>query len=75
MTSVGRISDQVELIERTIQSVVQVYNADIFFLVGDLSDDLGHKFVDLCPAVPEAQNCLLLLTTAGGSLEAAYRIT
>ena len=75
MTSVDRISDQVELLERTIQSVAHVYNADIFFLVGDLSDDLGHKFVDLCPSVPEAQNCLLLLTTAGGSLEAAYRIT
>ena len=75
MTSVDRTSNQIELLEKAIQSVAQVHNADVFFLVGDMSDDLGHKFVDICPSVPEAQNCLLLLTTAGGSLEAAYRIT
>ena len=32
-------------------------------------------FVDLCPPEPQAPNCILMLTTLGGDLEAAYRIT
>ena len=75
MTSVTRSSNQTELLGLSIQTVSQVYGADIFFLVGDITDEIGHRFVDICPSIPNMSNCILMLTTAGGSLEAAYRIT
>ena len=75
MVLADRIQNQAELLEKAVQSVAQDYNADIFLVIGRMSDDLGHRFIDLCPTVPEAQNCILLLTTFGGDLEVAYRIT
>lgn len=59
---------------QSISTVAQRYNADIFFVAGNLTDELGHQFVDACPPASGAQNCILLLTTHGGSMDAAYRI-
>ena len=63
-----------ELLEQAILYVSKEYNADIFLLVGRMSDELGHGFIDLCPSAPKVQNCILMMTTSGGDLEAAYRI-
>ena len=75
MTTDGSAPTPIEEFERTIQLIAQNYEADIFVLAGPITDDLGHRFIDLCPSEPEARNCILILTTSGGDLEAAYRIT
>ena len=75
MTSDGSVPTPIEEFESTIQLMAQSYEADLFVLAGPITDDLGHRFADLCPSEPEERNCILMLTTSGGDLEAAYRIT
>ncbi len=59
---------------QAIATVAQEHAADIFFVAGNLTDELGHRFVDACPPASGAKNCILFLTTHGGSMDAAYRI-
>ena len=75
MTSDGTGSKAVEALERAVTLVAQQHRADIYAIAGPITDEIGHRFIDLCTSEPEAPNCLLLLTTFGGELEAAYRIT
>ena len=66
MTSDGSVPTPIEEFEITIQLMAQSYEADLFVLAGPITDDLGHRFVDLCPSEPEVRNCILMLTTSGG---------
>ena len=64
----------VKEVQAAVESVARLYDADIFLFAGELLDGVGHEFIDLCPQTPEVKNCILLLTTYGGSTETAYRI-
>lgn len=73
MTSPDRA---LQLLEDILPSMAQESKSDIFLLVGDISQGLGRRFLDLCLSSPlEGENCVLLLTTRGGLMDEAYRIT
>ena len=62
-------------LKRAIDAAAKAHDADIFLLVGGISEGLGHSFIELCPPRSRAaSNCILSLITPGGDLEAAYRI-
>lgn len=75
MTTIVPLRDLPEKVGQVISTVAEERNADIFLLAGDLTDEVGHRFIDTCPTLSNAQNCILFLTTRGGSMDAAYRIT
>ena len=75
MTTIVPVHDLPERVGQAIAAVAQGYNADVILLTGDLTDEVGHQFVDTCPTPAGARNCMLFLTTRGGSMDAAYRIT
>lgn len=68
--------DLSKTLNQTIRSVVEEYRYDIFLLVGDISEGLGRRFIDLLKTVsPRNDNCLLLVATTGGLMHEAYRVT
>ncbi len=70
------LDDRRNQIERVVESLAHAHNADVFLLAGDITPGLGHDFIELCPSpTTNAENCIVFLTTAGGSFEAGYRIT
>ena len=75
MTTTAPVNGLPERVRQAIATVAQWRNADIFFLAGNLTDEVGHRFIDTCPTPSDARNCVLFLTTRGGSMDAAYRIT
>ena len=75
MTTIMPLHGLPERFGQAVELAALERNADIFFLAGNLTDEVGHQFVDTCPTLSDAQNCVLFLTTRGGSMDAAYRIT
>lgn len=75
MATIVPLQDLPERFGQTVSAVAEWRDADVFLLAGDLTDEVGHRFIDTCPTLSGARNCILFLTTRGGSMDAAYRIT
>ena len=69
----------VDLVEqkwtRLANLVSDKYNADVILYSGDMEDAVADELINLAKQPNRKENIVLMLTTRGGSPDAAYRIT
>jgi hypothetical protein len=66
--------DWVRKVKVAIDNVSKELNADILLYSGDVMSPSDKEFMTLVPRVPTRPTVLFMLTTDGGSADAAYRI-
>src|SRR5688500_17541360 len=56
------------------KKVADTYDADLILLSGEIESGAADRLIRTCRAPDRRQNVVLILTTRGGSADAAYRI-
>ena len=60
---------------RLANLVSEKYNADVILYSGDIEDGVADQLIDLAKFPGRKENIFFMLTTRGGSPDAAYRMT
>ena len=61
--------------KRLANLVSEKYNADVILYTGEIEDSVADQLIELAKQPKRKDNIVLLLTTRGGSPDAAYRMT
>ena len=68
------MSDKTEESPNLFQPIADAHNADVYVYVADITDQNTNDFlVSVRGITPRAANCVLFLSTFGGSADAAFR--